>query len=129
MNIFEMLSRIDLECFNISSSMGDMAPPTKWRLSKEKSISSIEGVVESSFVKVLIYVDTTSYVDKSVPMMSEEIYQAFPRKEVPKEEDDHEVYINIKNSWFHKIVTHLFILPCVNTIEWIIQQTDEKIWQ
>lgn len=82
--------------------------------------------MESPFVKLPVFADTTCYIDKSVPITWSEIYQTFSRKEVLKEEEDHEVYINVKKSWFHKVAPHLLILPCVGTIEWIIQWTNEK---
>lgn len=68
MNIFEISSIVDLDCFSISLSIGDMDLPTKIRLSKEVDESNNEGLVEIPFVKVLICADTTCYVDKSVPM-------------------------------------------------------------
>lgn len=52
MHIFEMSGTMDLHCFNISSSKGDMASPTKKRLGKEVAESSIEGVAESPIIFV-----------------------------------------------------------------------------
>jgi len=54
------------------------------------------------------------------------IYQAFSRKYIPKDEEDCDVYINIKKSWIHKLVSHPPIFPCAKTIEWILQCTDDE---
>lgn len=68
MNIFEIWGTVDLECFNISLPTRDMTPLTRIKHSKEVFESSIEGVVEISFVRVPIYTDIAYYVDRSVFM-------------------------------------------------------------
>lgn len=61
-----------------------------------------------------------------MPMTWSKIHQTFSHKEIPEVKEYHEVYINVKKSWFHKVTTHHVIMPCVETIKCVIQSTSVK---
>ena len=55
-----------------------------------------------------------------------QVYQEFTWQEFPEDLPDWELYIQVKRSKLHLIGAHPDIFPCVEVIDWIIQNTEPK---
>lgn len=88
---------------------------------KETIESSVEEVVDIPRCEVSILKDMACFINKSISISWPAIFKEYIRKEILENEEDRNVYINIKISRFYKFGAHTPMFPSVETIEWILQ--------
>jgi len=48
--------------------------------------------------------------------------------DISETQEDFPIYLNLKRSKLHKIVSHPLIFPCIETIDWVLQNIDKDSW-
>lgn len=121
MSQFTFPSATNRDHISLSSSINTILPTTKKGPLNEVINNSIKDDVDNTLAGVPIMIEIQCLIDKSSTITWMTIKDSFNMKELPKDIEYMEVYVNVMKSRFPKVSCMYPSLPSDDAIRWILQ--------